>query len=678
MHVLHAASMVVPRPWIEKYGLLKTLLKSSTILGETDLKRASSRKVHRMLHNAVSVVERHEKESILNTHFSQALFNFSTYGFRRSEEVGGLRWTWRNLFNRKLFSREGLWYSVRLSASNLAQAFITLYVIIEGSRLVKHVNQNFDSDSAKAEVEKVVERMINGNVDEDLVDSLAGQMSTLVASFVTSSQSEALSLNCTGVSETASSLVLDYCNSDNGYWQCDNSMGVNYLCGLVNDPSGVSELQTLGLLNASGLDGESLMALSRTMLQESVDQTIDSLYPTHKYMVTIPMIVAVCMATLCALYLTLSYASSVTSTILKLRCGIIPSLADPEKFSRMRQAPDTVSLLTGSLFWGCLGSSILVGGSFGVIVFLFLWQGSVYFAQRVTALAIGITVITLIRLMLVNCCRRSYYRAFYRRKPAAANISLLALEWANFALSAGFILIRAIKLILVAGFSIGRVDRPFLAEGIGRLGPIELDGYPTIHTRDLLLNEAHRHPYLELLGTMYLMKLRYSDHFGKTAGSCWRLIFVYAIFPWLHKYRVMARPKLFVDATTASSHPESDLRNKSLTFVSLRNMFSSFEEEEGEIQPSLVNSSLRNQETVRRLSNIDETEKNNDNTEDGRNVDLDASTREVAEKRTILALEEKVAQLEAEIERLRQGSVGTDNDTSSSFASAQNLCQTLI
>jgi hypothetical protein len=66
--------------------------------------------------------------------------------------------------------------------------------------------------------------------------------------------------------------------------------------------------------------------------------------------------------------------------------------------------------------------------------------------------------------------------------------------------------------------------------------------------KDLLLShEAHtRHPYyIEQLGVlMYLMKLRYWDHFGKRASGscCWRLIFVYAWMPWwMHQYRIHVR-----------------------------------------------------------------------------------------------------------------------------------------
>lgn len=56
--------------------------------------------------------------------------------------------------------------------------------------------------------------------------------------------------------------------------------------------------------------------------------------------------------------------------------------------------------------------------------------------------------------------------------------------------------------------------------------------------QDMLQHEAHRHPYLERIGVVYMMKLRYGDRFGNEAGTSWRLLFVYALFPWLRKYRI--------------------------------------------------------------------------------------------------------------------------------------------
>ena len=147
----------------------------------------------------------------------------------------------------------------------------------------------------------------------------------------------------------------------------------------------------------------------------------------------------------------------------------------------------------------------------------------------------------------MSFCRQSYYKAFYRRRPAAANISALALECTNFSLSVGFVFLRMCKLIITAALFVGRIDTPFLAPGVGRLGPLELDNYPNVFLKDILGHEAHRHPYIELMSVIYLMKLRYGSNFGQRAGTTWRLIFVSALFPWLNKYRILEKDTPDVD-----------------------------------------------------------------------------------------------------------------------------------
>jgi hypothetical protein len=108
----------------------------------------------------------------------------------------------------------------------------------------------------------------------------------------------------------------------------------------------------------------------------------------------------------------------------------------------------------------------------------------------------------------------------------------------SFVFTVAFILVRMFKIVLIAVVGIGQIDRRLLADGVGQIGDLEFDPYPTMHVRDLVAHEAHRHPYIEILGTMYLMKLRYSRSFGTRAGSAWRLIFIYALLPWMHQYRI--------------------------------------------------------------------------------------------------------------------------------------------
>lgn len=61
-----------------------------------------------------------------------------------------------------------------------------------------------------------------------------------------------------------------------------------------------------------------------------------------------------------------------------------------------------------------------------------------------------------------------------------------------------------------------------------------------------------------------MLKLRYGEKFGNTAGSLWRLIFVFALMPWMSKYRILARPGMRNDdlseGTTINSENDKSLR----------------------------------------------------------------------------------------------------------------------
>ena len=112
------------------------------------------------------------------------------------------------------------------------------------------------------------------------------------------------------------------------------------------------------------------------------------------------------------------------------------------------------------------------------------------------------------------------------------------LEVWNIALTLGFVFIRSIKLILVSILYIARIDTPFLATGVGRFGPIELDSVSVAFEKDLLIHEAHRHMLIERFGLLCLLKLYAGSGFATRAGSAWRLLFVLITMPWLQKYRV--------------------------------------------------------------------------------------------------------------------------------------------
>lgn len=97
---------------------------------------------------------------------------------------------------------------------------------------------------------------------------------------------------------------------------------------------------------------------------------------------------------------------------------------------------------------------------------------------------------------------------------------------------------RMVKLIAISTLYTGRLDTPLFAPGVGAIVGVPLDSYPVQFRKDLLLHEAHRHPYMERLAVIYILKLRYGDAFGTRAGGAWCLIFVMALMPRLRRYRL--------------------------------------------------------------------------------------------------------------------------------------------
>ena len=145
-----------------------------------------------------------------------------------------------------------------------------------------------------------------------------------------------------------------------------------------------------------------------------------------------------------------------------------------------------------------------------------------------------------LKMAILAVVRASYFSYFYRKQPASANIFHVVMEVWNLALSVGFIVARTLKFFFVSIWFIPRLDTPFFADGNGRIGGREIDRYPQVFRKDLLMHEAHRHPYIERLGLMFLLKLQLGDRFGRAPHSRWRLLLTLSLMPWMRRYRVIA------------------------------------------------------------------------------------------------------------------------------------------
>ena len=77
------------------------------------------------------------------------------------------------------------------------------------------------------------------------------------------------------------------------------------------------------------------------------------------------------------------------------------------------------------------------------------------------------------KILVLLVLRRFLFSGLFRKQPAAANVLLVVLlECWSLALTAGTMLARLVKFMLITGFYIARIDTPMLVDGVGSIGPV--------------------------------------------------------------------------------------------------------------------------------------------------------------------------------------------------------------
>jgi hypothetical protein len=102
---------------------LVKLFTASGIKAETGNKQAAAFKIKLIVDNARQIHSYSEKYiDHGETSFSAGILNFSVRG-EEFEEVGGFLWTWKRLFNKDLFEKDGIWISARFVRENVVCTF---------------------------------------------------------------------------------------------------------------------------------------------------------------------------------------------------------------------------------------------------------------------------------------------------------------------------------------------------------------------------------------------------------------------------------------------------------------------------------------------------------------------------------------------------------------------------
>lgn len=253
---------------------------------------------------------------------------------------------------------------------------------------------NYNPDKSKEQLDFVVGWVMDKAVDTDkLVMASLG----VVDYVVRWAHNFTGDINCTDIIQLNDTGL---CYPDPwGTWNCSTVPPVMALCTMItaSNLSLVDPNLQVALLEQAGISIDEVFETVQTEVVAALDLATTSLYPDELYMLTVPLGIAIFFAIVNAIRLAVTYLPSVTTTIIQLRTGVIKSLGDPE-FEKYRVAPDTVTLLTGTIFWGALVSSALFGLVVGLIFFLLLWQGTQRLVQRLTVLLIGLIIVIIIRL----------------------------------------------------------------------------------------------------------------------------------------------------------------------------------------------------------------------------------------------------------------------------------------
>jgi len=320
--------------------------------------------------------------------------------------------------------------------------------------------------------------------------------------------------------------------SDEGLWISTRLVVIQVAQGFV------AFLFNLILIVATETGAQALDDYRQELEDEGeTSETLFEIIPTGKMIRSAFFPAAFCSIVI-SVFLCSLYVPSAFATILKYRSNVMPSLGSPY-FEIYRNTVDSTYMNTGNAVYGLVGSAGLFFVAIGLILFLFYWPISQSFAFQLMAWGLGLGITIGIKMMMTMACRTIQYRKFYRIHPHAANVTSLALECWFLGIAGSVLLARVGQFLFAALFWVGRIDVPFLAEDVQLFG-YAFDYVPHHFLKDLLVHEAHRHPYIERLSQMYLMKLRHGDDFVSNAGSAWRQLLVTAMLPWLNKHRVFS------------------------------------------------------------------------------------------------------------------------------------------
>lgn len=394
---------------------------------------------------------------------------------------------WKRFFSGDLFEIDGIQISARLLAINAVQVAMSVLIILVGAKVTRFAVAAWEE----------------------------GRAGTLLFGLVFQ--------------------VLQYVGID-----LDASQLGPIFCDKLNTTESMANF-----VSSTSFDMNTCETMSQVAVDAISERASSILYPLDKNMISVPLIATTVAGAIYTVFLAVVFIPSVVSTTMRFRSGTIPLFDSANNFLVYRERLDRPLELVGTLLWCTVLGPILFGAFFGVFLFLMLWQVTRGFMLRLIASVIGIGITFCIRWAFGVLYIDTTLRGFYRERVNQHNLCGLAVECVMIGLGIALAVFRALVCISISLIYIARADRNLFESDV-TIG----FGHPLLRTRDhlpvsfrkeILLQEAHHHPHIEVLGKAYLLKLQHGNGFSTRSGCCMRLIFVQALMPWLRQYREIVR-----------------------------------------------------------------------------------------------------------------------------------------
>lgn len=456
---------------------------------EMSMENAAYAKVESMVANALdlheNVVEQMQEKRInTNAAVSHLLSRFQalTLNDAKEDDASSFVPCWKQCLSGDLQTRHGVLLSARFLAINTVQVIVSVLIVVIGVKLTRYA----------VSVEK---------------------SENFVATLVTNTLA-----------------YFGYTIDKIGAILCRNSNNF---------------VESVAVLSGSAINEHTCEVASQVVLNAMLERVSITLSPVNKSMITIPLLAATCIGTLYTFFLSVIFIPSIVSTTMKFRSGAIPLFDSMNHFQVYRERMDRPYELLGTMLWVSVVGPALFGAFWGLIMFLFLWQVTREAMKRIVASVLGICVTFGIRWVFGLFFVDATFAGFYRTRVSQSNIGGLLVECVMVGFGVALAIFRALVCVSISLMYIARADRKLFASditiGFGHQLLRTRDHLPVSFRKEILIQEAHHHPFIETLGKVYLTKLLHREHFANRQGSCMRLLFTLALMPWLQRYRDMAR-----------------------------------------------------------------------------------------------------------------------------------------